>query len=227
MARVLQKEIGTLKKHILELSAMVEEALHDAVGAFNERDEQLASKVIERDAEIDRTEIEVEEEGLKILALHQPVAVDLRFIVSVLKINSDLERIGDLAVNTAQRAIALCQSGPVDIPFDLVDMAARVKTMLKRSLDALVNFDAALAREVVGSDDDVDALNHDILDFARSEVLRGTEHAGLIEFVSTARDLERIGDHAANIAKDVIYMLEGDIVRHSKRLHRDNGRKDG
>ncbi|MFO7899341.1 MAG: phosphate signaling complex protein PhoU [Planctomycetota bacterium] len=215
MARVLQKEIGKLKRLILALGALVEENLHNAVRAITDRDDKLAQTVIERDAEIDQMEIDVEEEGLKILALHQPVAIDLRFIVSVLKINNDLERIGDLAGNIAERAVALASSDPVELPFDVQDMCEQVKLMLKKSLDALVNFDSDLARDVIGSDDQVDDLNRDVYDEVLSEMLRTPVRCPtLINFFTVSRGLERIADHATNIAQDVIYMLEGDIIRH-------------
>ena len=211
----LQREIDKLKKMILAVGAEVEQALRRAIRAVQDRDEALAGEVIEADAEIDRLEIEVEEECLKTLALHQPVAIDLRFIVAVLKINNDLERIGDLAVNIAERAASLSKTERGEQPFDLTGMAVKVQAMLKKSLDALVNLDADLAREVCGSDDEVDEINRS----AYAQVAGGiqshpAETARLLSFLSTCRNLERIADHCTNVAQDVIYMLEGEIVRH-------------
>lgn len=215
MTRILQTEIAKLKKMILGLSAMVENSLHQAVRAIEDRDERVARKVIAHDNTIDQMELEVEEEGLKILALHQPVAIDLRFIVAVLKINSDLERIGDLASNIAERAAALATDDHVDLPFDVRNMADKVKVMVKKSLDALVNLDVALARQVITEDDEVDALNRGVYDEVLGEILNTPDQSPvLINFFTISRALERIGDHAVNIAQDVIYMLEGEIVRH-------------
>ncbi len=215
MTRILQTEIAKLKKMILGLSAMVENSLHQAVRAIEDRDERVARKVIAHDNTIDQMELEVEEEGLKILALHQPVAIDLRFIVAVLKINSDLERIGDLASNIAERAAALATDDHVDLPFDVRNMADKVKGMVKKSLDALVNLDVDLARQVITEDDEVDALNRGVYDEVLGEILNTPDQSPvLINFFTISRALERIGDHAVNIAQDVIYMLEGEIVRH-------------
>ena len=215
MSKLLFREIERLKRLILGLSASVEESLHRAVTAVQNRDAALAREVIDGDAEIDQIEIDVEEEGLKILALHQPVAIDLRFIVAVLKINSDLERIGDLAANMAERAIALSQMEPAAVPVDLTGMATQVKGMVKKVLDALVNLDTGLAREVCASDDVVDNAHREMYEHVREQIQAAPETADhLLSLLSVSRGLERIADHATNIAQDVIYMLEGEIVRH-------------
>jgi len=159
MTMHMQREIEKLKKLVLSLGAEVEENVHKAVQALEARDKDLAGKIIAADAAVDKFEVYLEEECLKILALHQPVAIDLRFVIAVLKINNDLERIGDLAVNIAERAMYLSSQEPVDVPFDFVGMAAKTKLMLKRSLDALVNMDSREAQEVCAMDDDVDAMN--------------------------------------------------------------------
>jgi phosphate transport system protein len=162
-------------------------------------------------------EIEVEEECLKILALYQPVAVDLRFIVAVLKLNNDLERIGDLSVNIAERAQTLTQTPRTEFNVKLSTMAEKSRNMLKKSIDALVNMDADLAREVCVSDDEVDQLNRDI--FATVKTGIGEFPAELdcfLHILSVSRQLERIGDHATNIAEDVLYLISGEIVRHRK-----------
>ncbi|MFP4057337.1 MAG: phosphate signaling complex protein PhoU [Candidatus Brocadiia bacterium] len=215
MSAHLQREIDRLKKNILALSAVVEENVRKAVHAIERRDEKLARRAMATDVEIDHREIDVEEECLKILALHQPVAIDLRFIVACLKINNDLERIGDLAVNIAERAVFLGNREPVEVPFDFPTMAEKVRTMLKNSLDALVNLDARLARHVCRSDDEVDEINRHMYDQVKDGIRRRPEDVdSLIHLLSVSRHLERIADHATNIAEDVIYMLEGVIVRH-------------
>jgi len=217
----LQRALDKLKRSIYSLSGMVEESVRDAVRALDRRDSRLAQKVIDADLEIDHAEVDVEEECLKILALHQPVAIDLRFIVAVLKINNDLERIGDLAVNIAERAQFLATHEKVDIPFDFAGMAEKAQAMVKQSLDALVNLDAGAALAVCAADDEVDAMNRQMY-LQVGEGIR--EHPDQVEslthLLSVSRHLERIADHATNIAEDVIYMVRGEIVRHQAEQYR-------
>ncbi len=211
----LLNEIDKLKKMVLGLSAMVEESVQRAVKSLDLRDEQLARRVIDHDIDIDRREVDVEEECLKILALHQPVAIDLRLIIAVLKINNDLERIGDLAVNIAERAAFLATQERLPIMFRFTLMAEKAQGMLHQSLDALVNLDAGLAREVCAKDDEVDAMNREAYLLVQEGIRRHPERLEtLIHMLSASRHLERIADHATNIAEDVIYMCEGEIVRH-------------
>jgi phosphate transport system protein len=215
MPKHLQKEIENLKKSILNLGARVEAAVHDATRAIEQRDGKLAQKIIDNDDIIDQQDVDIEEECLKTLALHQPVAIDLRFIITVLKINSDLERIGDLAVNVAERAVFLATQPKPDISFDFVGMARAAQAMLKKSLDALVNLSVELAREVCAGDDAVDAMNREMYIKLQQSILAHPEQMeSLIHMLSASRHLERIADHATNIAEDVIYMIEGQIVRH-------------
>ena len=215
MPKQLQKEIEIIKNRILNLSNQVKTAVHDATVAIEQRDGKLARKVIENDTVIDRQEIEIEEECLKTLALHQPVAIDLRFIITVLKINSDLERIGDLAVNVAERAVFLATRPKPDISFDFVGMAGAAQSMLTKSLDALVNLSIELAKEVCTSDDTVDAMNRQMYVKVQQAIgIHPEQMESLIHMLSVSRHLERIADHATNIAEDVIYMIEGQIVRH-------------
>lgn len=215
MSRHLQREIEKLKKHILALSALVEESLHKAIKSLLERDEKLALRVIKGDEDIDQMEVDVEEECLKILALHQPVAIDLRFIVAILKINNDLERIGDLAVNIAERAVFLSTKEPIGIEFDFPRMVEIAKSMLKQSIDALVNMDTALANKVCASDDEIDSLNREMYRQIQGAIRKYPERMEcLIHLLAISRHLERIADHATNIAEDVIYMVEGEIIRH-------------
>jgi phosphate transport system protein len=222
MAWHLQKEIEHLKKKLLALSTFVEENVQRAVKSLEERDGKLAAKAIENDLLIDHMEIDVEEECLKILALHQPVAVDLRFLVAVLKINNDLERIGDLAVNIAERAEFLSTQPKVDVAFDFIGMSKKAQYMLTQSLDALVNLDSPLARKVLLLDDEVDSINRKMYDQITDGIRRRPESLNsLIHLLSVSRHLERIADHATNIAEDVIYMIEGEIVRHHAEDYRN------
>ena len=175
MSQHLMKNIEKLKRMILTVSALAEESVHLAVRAVEDRDGELAGRVIESDLEIDNMEVEVEEECLKILALHQPVAFDLRFIVSVLKINNDLERIGDLAVNIAERAQFLATvPQAVSMVFDFAGMTAKTQTMLRNSLDALVNNDSRLARGVLAMDDEVDGINRRMYDQVKEGILKNS-----------------------------------------------------
>ena len=217
MKRHLQRELESLKKQILSLGAMAEESVHMAVRAFETKDGELARRIIESDSKIDAAEVEVEEECLKIIALHQPVAVDLRFINIVIKINNDLERVGDEAVNIAERVENISKRLPLSFPFDFAPMAEKAEAMLKDSLDALVNQDVDLAYKVCLDDDDVDSMNHMIYDEVKEAIKKQPDRvAYLLNLLLIARHLERIGDHATNIAEEVIYMIEGEISRHRK-----------
>lgn len=217
MSILLVNEINDLKKKMVQLSTMVEEAVYNSVKSISERDLELARRIIDEDIKIDRMEVEVEEECLKILALHQPVASDLRFIIAVLKIDNDLERIADLAVNIAESTSYLCAMPAVSAPFDLSSMSQKVKVMLRKAIDALVNLDSDLAEKVLELDDEIDEINNAMYDQVEKEIKRNPDKtAALISLATTSRHLERIGDHATNIAEDVIYMIEGKIVRHKK-----------
>jgi phosphate transport system protein len=215
MSRHLQRDIENLKKKLLALSARVETAVRDATLSIEQRDADLARQIIDNDTQIDETEVEVEEDCLKLLALHQPVAIDLRFIVAVLKINNDLERIADLAVNVAERAVFLANQPPADLNFDFVFMAQKAQDMLRKSLDALVNLSAHTAQEVRESDDEIDAMNRQVYTQVETALRAHPDQTQtLIHLLSVSRHIERIADHATNIAEDVIYMIEGRIVRH-------------
>jgi phosphate transport system protein len=211
----LQEEITKLKKSLLLLSAHVEQGVQKAVRAVTERNDLLAKEVIDSDPRIDEMEVELEEDCLKVLALHQPVAIDLRFIISILKINNDLERIGDLAVNIAKRASSLCRQERVEAPFDISRMAKDVETMLRDCLNAFVDMDAKLANGVLALDDKVDNMNRQAYKVVQEKIRNNPEKTEcFIHALSVSRHLERIADHATNIAEDVIYMLEGQIIRH-------------
>jgi phosphate transport system protein len=215
MAVHLQKEIDSLKKKILRLSAMVEENVERAVRSVEKRDAQLAVKVVDMDRAVDIMEIEVEEECLKVLALHQPVATDLRFIVAVLKINNDLERIGDLTVNIAERSLALAERPDFVFSSNFPTMMEKARAMLKNCLDALVNLDAKLALSVCAADDEVDALYREMFDKVKAGIRQAPDSVDdFLQMLTISRHLERIADHATNVAEDIIYMVEGSIIRH-------------
>jgi phosphate transport system protein len=217
MAKHLQREVERLKKKILALGALVEENFLDAINAIEQRDTKLAEKVINTDIGIDDMEVELEEDCLKLLALYQPVAKDLRFIVTVLKVDNDLERIGDLAMNIAKRTLFIATQEKIEIPFDLKSMAEHTRSMVSNSLDALVNMDAKLASQVCAYDENVDRLNREMFPQIINAIRTTPEQLeSLLTFSSISRYLERIADHATNIAEDVIYMLEGEIVRHGR-----------
>ena len=211
----LQRELEELKKNLLVLGAKVENTLRQAKVSIEDRNAGLAQQIIDNDFAIDQMEVEIEEECLKLLALYQPVAVDLRFIVTALKINNDLERIGDLTVNIAERSKFLAEHKPVDVPFDFDAMARKTQAMLKQSLDALVNMDCELAHQVCAADSQVDAINREMYGQVKEGIVKHPEWIeALIHLLSVSRHVERIADHATNIAEDVIYMVEGQIVRH-------------
>jgi phosphate transport system protein len=215
MSKHLERDLDNLQKNLLALAASVEEAVHKAIRALQERDMALAKEVIDGDNDIDEEENHVEEECLKVLALHQPVAVDLRRVTAVLQINTDLERMADLAEDIAERAVALARLPPIPVPADLQLMTDVASSMVRQALDAFVNLDARLARLICRLDDEVDRYNKSIIDELIRLMQRSPDlvEPGLSLFSAT-RHLERIADHATNIAEDVIYLVEGAIVRH-------------
>jgi phosphate transport system protein len=215
MSAHLHVEIEKLKKKIVALTAVVEDAVRKAVKSVDDGNAELAQQLIDGDTDIDRTEVDIEEDCLKLLALYQPVATDLRFIVAVLKINNDVERVGDLAVNIAERALFLCTQEPIDVPFDFAEMRRKTLAMLRDSLGALMNMDARLARQVRALDDEVDEINREMYLKIGQAVRKDPHHIErLLSYLSASRHLERIADYATNIAEDVIYLIEGQIVRH-------------
>lgn len=214
MTVLMQKELDELKKMLLSLTAVVEGRVQEAIQALISADKQLAQKVLSGDDEVDRMEVDLEEECLKVLALHQPVATDLRLIISVLKMNNDLERMADLSVNIAQRAAELA-ADPIPAPFDLQKMAEQIQTMLKMSLDSLVQQDSELARKTIRMDDVVDAQHKDNFDLVKQAIRSNPQQIdALVLYLSISRYLERIADLATNIAEDVVYLIDGEIIRH-------------
>lgn len=216
MTKHLQNEIEKLKKKILSISAHVDQAIDNAVRSLKDRNPKLAKKVIEGDESIDQMEVEMEEECLKVLALYQPVAIDLRYVIAILKINNDLERIADQAVNIAERTSSLVCMEQIEYPDQLTSMLDKAHAMLRKSLKALIEMDVQMAREVIDADDEVDDLNREMFDLVLERIKETPDNADcLIMLLSISRHLERIADQVTNIAEDVIYMVEGEIVRHA------------
>ena len=208
-------ELADLRNKLLQMGGMVESAVHRSVRALVDRDESLARKVLEGEPAINQMEREVDELCTRLLVLQQPMARDLRFLTSVLKINTDLERMGDLAKNTAKRTLSLLNVAPLKLNVDIPHISSLVEQMLLKSLDAFVQEDVDLAQQVLQSDDEVDALRtaaiQDIVYFmqANPPLVQAA-----MELVFIVRNLERIGDHATNMAEDVIFMTKGVDVRH-------------
>ena len=217
MTKHFRKELETIKKRILTLGSMVEDLVHDSVKAVDRIDADLADQIIKKDSEIDETEVDIEEECLKVLALHQPVAVDLRFIIAVIKINNELERIGDQAVNIAQRVQVIAKRPKPPFWFDYSEMGEKAQKMLRMSLDALVNMDVDLAYRVITMDDEVDQIKSEAYDKIKQAIQELPERVGYyINLLLISRHLERLADHATNIAEEVIYLVEGEIFRHAQ-----------
>jgi len=211
----LERDLKRLKNEILLMGGMVEDATSRAVRALRERNGNLAERVMSGDDAIDNKELEVEDIILKILALHTPVAGDLRYIISILKVNNDLERIGDLAGHIASRAKYLADRPPIAMPARFDELIELILSALRRSLQALINQDSKLAFEVVITDDKIDDLHWESYRELLKRMTEGGEDIDLaFHTISVVRHLERIGDHASNIAEDVYFMVEGEVIRH-------------
>ena len=201
------------------MGSEAEDRVYKASLALINRDERLVNEVIQSDEQIDRMEVDIEEHCLKILALYQPVAIDLRFIIAVLKINNELERVGDIAVNIAERAAFLCKYKGYEIPYDVKGMATKVESMVTRSIDALVHMDVQLAHRIRAEDDQVDEYNREMYARVKDILVKSPEDINcMLHAVSAGRHLERIADHACNIAEDVIYLVDAEIVRHTPEV---------
>ncbi len=217
MSLHLQRDLDKLKKEVLKLGNLVETAINNAILALNNREASYVDEVFKHEEIINEMEVKIEEDCLKILALHQPVAVDLRFIVVVLKVNNDLERMGDFATNIAKRARELMQVEPLPtLPEFVNDLPDLVRTMVRKSLDALVKLDIDLANEVMDMDDSVDQINRDMYSAMKQEITKNPENAEkAVNLLSCSRYMERIADLSTNIAEDVIFMVEGRVIRHT------------
>jgi phosphate transport system protein len=215
MKRPFLTELDELQQRLLEMGGLVEFAIHRSIRTLIERDSSFAQQVWDNEKRINAMEIEIDEIATRILALHQPVARDLRFLTAAIKINSDLERMGDLAINIIQRAISVVAQPKVQPLIDIPLMSRLVESMVRRSLDAFVRRDAELAREVLLADDEVDDLKNSayqsLIGFMEKEPT-GIHPA--VDLIFVAHNLERIGDHATNVAEDVLFLVHGIDVRH-------------
>ena len=216
MSVIMEKELKKLEKMVSSISMLVEENLKSAILSYTNYDFKSAEEIIQKDNEIDQMEIDIEAECLKILALHQPVAIDLRYIIAILKINNDLERIGDLTSNICKIVLFLADKKRINTPKEIPEMTAIVSKMLKSSLDALFNKDIELAKSVEETDDKVDDLNAKMYKIVRAKLADNSESVDqMMPQLSISRYLERIADHCTNIAEDVEYYIDGEITRHS------------
>ncbi|MHC5209360.1 MAG: phosphate signaling complex protein PhoU [Planctomycetota bacterium] len=217
MTHSLDEELAQLGQGILHMGGLVEQAVGAASAALTQRRADLARGVVEADDAIDHAELEVDEECLRLLALYHPVASDLRFITAVMKINNDLERIGDLGANLAARAKHLSSREPLDAPLQFEHMTETVCGMLHDSLEALVRRDAALARDVIRRDVEVNRMHRE--QFVLLRELMQTDPGSVeraMDLVSASRQLERIGDQTKNIAEDVVFLVEAKVLRHHR-----------
>jgi phosphate transport system protein len=209
------QELEELKHRILAMAGMSEQAVDLAVQAYSQRDRGLCQRVLANEPAINRAEREVDEFAVDLLAMQQPMAVDLRFILAVIKINADLERVGDQAVNIAQRVMNMIELSPKDLPVDIPAMAAKVRKMVRDALQSFIEGDTELAKRVLEADDEVDRLNKEA--FANlSACMQSKPDSAVqaLDVLSIARNLERVADHATNIAEDVIFWVRGADVRH-------------
>jgi len=217
MSLHLQRDLEKLKKEVLKLGNMVETSINNAILAINNRESTFVDEVFKHEDVINDMEVKIEEDCLKILALHQPVAGDLRFIVVVLKVNNDLERMGDFATNIAKRAQELMKHEPLStLPEFVNELPDSVRTMVRYSLDALVKLDDVLAREVIDMDDRVDEINRNMYEAIKAVIEESPAKTDIaMSLLSTSRYMERIADLSTNIAEDVIFMVDGRVVRHA------------
>lgn len=215
MQRHFDEELRDLKEKILRMSSLVEEAICTSIKSLMDRNTELAKRVINSDDAINSLEIEIDNFSIKLLALRQPEAVDLRFITSVMKINNDLERIGDLAVNISELTLQLLKEPPLKSFVDLLKISGLVQDMLKDSVNAFVNNDSILAKKICERDNEVDNLDDNICKEAKSYMLKDSKNIeSALNLILISGNLERIGDLATNICEDVIYISDGRVIKH-------------
>ena len=215
----LIRDLDHLHRMILTMCARVEEMIHSAVDALHKPNYDRAKQIMADDDEVDRMDVEVEEECLKLLALHQPVAIDLRRITTVLKIGGELERVADLGVSIAERACGIVSCAEISVPENMKDMSRQALDMLHRSIDAYVHLDVRTAREVCAQDESIDDLNRVIIqELTRLMQTQPALVEPALHLFSASRQIERIADHATNIAEDVVYLVQGEIIRHRNRF---------
>ena len=213
------EELEQLKTKLLEMSSLVEAAIQRSISAVIHKDRSAAEQVFRSEERINEIEIEIDEFAINLLALQQPMAADLRLIVAALKINTDLERMGDLSVNIAQRATSLMEEPVIKPMIDIPHIAGLVQSMVRKALDAFVSRDADLARSVLASDDAVDSLRsacyHELVSFMEKDPQNIRQ---ALDLLAVTRNLERIADHSTNIAEDVLFLVKGVDVRHRSEV---------
>lgn len=223
MSKHLDREMDTLRDDLIGQFGVVEQMIQMAIRSLVERQVPLAEEVIECDERVNATEIRIEEECLKLIALHQPVATDMRWLIAVVKVNAELERMADLACNIAERSRALDMFPLFPVPDEVTDMVHAATAMVRNALDAFVENDSAKAFGVLASDDEVDALNRIVIDQLHELMKDNNDQIeAAVHCFSASRHLERIADLASNIAEDVIYLVDGDIVRHQHMSRETN-----
>jgi phosphate transport system protein len=209
------QELEELKHRILAMAGMSEQAVDLAVQAYTQRDLAMCQRVLNNEPSINRAEREVDEFAVDLLAMQQPMAVDLRFILAVIKINADLERVGDQAVNIAQRVMNMIELSPRELPVDIPAMATKARKMVRDALQSFIEGDTELAKRVLEADDEVDRINKEAFANLSACMQREPDSAAqALDALSIARNLERVADHATNIAEDVIFWVRGADVRH-------------
>lgn len=215
MTKHLERDLNQLSDQISDLGALVSESTSKCMVMLQTFDRGIAKEIVETEAEVNTTEVEIEEECLKVLALHQPVAGDLRFLIVVLKVNNDLERMGDQVVNIAERVSFLADKERVVADLDFVAMGDIASRMVNQSVKALVKRDSLMAREVLAMDDDLDAM-HARTYRVIQDVMAGNPDIVIpaVSYLTISSNLERLGDLATNIAEEIIFMEEGEVVRH-------------
>jgi len=219
VSKHLQRELDQLRDQLVGQFGVVEQMIQLAVRSLVERNADLADRVIAGDEEVDRTDIKIEEECLKLLALHQPLAFDMRWLITVIKVNAELERMADLACNIAERTKALDLFPLFPVPDEMMEMVTSVTKMVRIAIDSFVEGDDSKAREVIGSDDFVDTQNRVVIDKLHEMMKADSDQIEpAVHCFSASRHLERIGDLAENIAEEVVYLVEGDIIRHQHGL---------
>jgi len=220
MTRVrFHQELDQLKHHVLAMAGIAVQAIDLSVQAYAQRDPTLCQRVIAIESGINRAECEVDEFAIDLLALQQPTAIDLRFILAVIKINADLERVGDQAVNIVQRVMNMIELPASELPVDIPAMAAQVRAMVREALQAFIEGNTALAKQVLEADDEVDRINREAFaSLSRSVCTHPESAVQALDMISIARNLERVADHATNIAENVIFWIRGADVRHGAGL---------
>ena len=214
-----REELDEMQSRLLEMAGLVESAIHQSVDALVRRDEQAAKEVLWKEALINQKDIEIDEYATRLLALYQPMARDMRFLTAVIKINGDLERIGDQATNIASRTQYLHESPKISLPIDIPDMGEKVGVMIRRAIQSLLEADAKLAESVLAMDDEIDDMNRDV----QNELIEVMQQHPVVSgqalnAIIISRNLERAADHATNIAEDVIFWVRGSDVRHKLSL---------